>query len=228
MKEKKVTQKGLTILELTISGIVFGLFMLAVYSTISLGLKSWQLGASKSDLHQQAEIVLQRLVKELRYSNMISIQIENYGEPDMENNFICFETPIKADDAKFKVSYDNVGLPVWQGHVLYYTKEPDGNSEKNLFRKFVPRSSPSIYPVTLTDTLTGLNLHINDTGGANVNTIARNIYNINFDRYGTRLCISVCFKKHIRTEASVSFDPGGGANLGTEVIELKASVNPTN
>ncbi len=229
MRKKILCTGGMTILELVISVIVFGLFLLAVYATMNVGLKSWQLGESKSDLNQKAEVTLQRILRDIKYTNMISMQIENYGEPNMINDFICFESPVNFTQGTFKVDYKNVGLPVWQGHILYYTKEPDFSSaKKDLFRKFQPRPNPSIYPLTLTKTLTGLNIYINDTSGSNISTVAKDIYSIDFDRYGTKITVAVCFKKHIRTEASVSFEPGSSAETGIEVVELKASVNPSN
>ena len=89
--KKRIGEKGLTILELIISCIVFSLFLFAIYATMDIGLKSWQLGETKSDLHQKAEIVLNRVVRDFSATSHLSVQIDNDGDPDTLNEFICFE-----------------------------------------------------------------------------------------------------------------------------------------
>jgi len=221
-----------TILELVISCIVFSLFLFAAYAALDIGLKSWQLGETKSDLHQRAEIVLNRITKDFNSSNYRSVQIDNNGNPDELNEFICFETPFNKADNSFEIDSGNFASPVWQGYILYYIspriKVVPLASERNIYRRFEEKPSPCIYPSPLTDSLTSLSIYLNDTSGDNIRTIVQDIYSIDFDSRGNVLVVNVYFKKHIRSNASVSFSPGPDATSGTEILKMSASVRAEN
>ncbi|HPZ08750.1 MAG TPA: prepilin-type N-terminal cleavage/methylation domain-containing protein [Candidatus Eremiobacteraeota bacterium] len=214
--------KGLTLLELTISVIIFGLLLFAMYATLDVGLKGWQLGSTKSDLHQKAEIVLSRIIRELTYSTALSVQIENDGNPESLNQYISFETPMD-NNGSLQIDPNTCGAPKWQGYILYYIKPRVGDPSKEkkyIYRNYVPRTDASIYPAIMP----AITNHINATTGNNVRTLVKDIYSIDFDRTGNIITVNVCFQSYIRKESSVAFS----SNKGTEIIKMSTSIKPKN
>lgn len=217
---------GLTILELVISSIVFGLFFVAVYATMDVGLKSWQLGESKSNIHQRVEILLNRIVKEVTFSNIFSLQISNLSDP---NNYpyLCFETAINKKDNNFVVDCSSTGMgcPVWQGHILYYLQKDGKDAEKkNVYRQFIDRDNPAIQPLKLSP----ISNFTSDISSLKVRTVVKDIYSMELSIDENILTVEVSFKEHIRKHASVAFSPGADASKGIEVITMKSVVKVKN
>jgi hypothetical protein len=222
-------EKALTLLELAVVCVVFSLFLVGIYATLDIGLKSWQLGETRTDLHQRAEILLNRIVREFTYSTSFSVQIEHNGDPNNINKYLCFETAVNKNSNNFTddIASGSIGrgCPVWQGHILYYlAPDPDNSRIKNVYRAFVPNSAPAIQP----SRLTSIGSYINITSGENVRTVVKDIYNLNFVLQGNILLINISFQKHIRSHASVAFSPGADASKGTEVISMKAVTKAKN
>ena len=233
MKRIFICKKGLTLLELVIVCIVFSLFLFAVFATLDIGLKSWQLGATKSDLHQKAEIVLNRISRELSYSSILSVEIENNGNPSSTNEYISFETPF--NNGSFECDNTNYGSPLWQGFILYYIQPLKSgwvSGKRDLFRQYVPRtdpdvgSVPSIHPDLMGD-LT-INLKMTNPVSENLRTIIKDIYSIDFERIDNLVKIEAQFIRHIRTEASVSFAGTADESMGNETVVMSVSVRPKN
>lgn len=226
-------ERGHTLLELVIVCIVFSLFLLGVFTVLDVGLKSWQLGETKTDLHQKAEIVINRVVKDFSYSNMMSVEIENSGDPSRINEYISFETPV--NNGNFEFDSNNYGSPVWQGYILYYIKplrKDWSGQERTFFRQYIPRidpdvsSAPSIHPKILGDAL--INFKIINPVSDNLRTVVKDIYEIDFNRTGNIVKVEVQFQRHIRTNASVAFSPGAGADKGTEIVIMNFTLRSDN
>jgi len=201
-------------------------FLFAVCATLDIGFKSWQMGETKSDLHQKAEILLNRIIKEFSYTNSISLQIENGGDPNstVSNTYLCFQTPVNKNNNTFEkdTSPTGFGCPVWQGYILYYMRtDPENVKKKNIYRRFV-EATPSIQPAILTS----ITNYINATGGENVRTVVKDIYDIDFDRKGDMVIINISFQRDIRKNAMVAFSPG--SNKGIEIINMKATAKARN
>lgn len=221
--------KGSSLVEIVIASLIFAIFMGAIFVVFETGLKSWQLGATKSDLHQKAEMILGRITKDFNYSNLYTAQIHHNGDPNELNEYICFETPVKSQDGTIELDEDNFGAPVWQGHVIYYIKprfEENNNPETKriLYKSFVPRTPPYSRPVFLIN-FPGTYIDNTLTTDDNVRVIARDLYSIDFNRDGISMSISVMLRKDVRKESSVAFSPSG---KGIEIFELSTSVNPKN
>ncbi|MEQ8188736.1 MAG: hypothetical protein ABRQ39_12260, partial [Candidatus Eremiobacterota bacterium] len=205
-KHVKINKEyGLTILELVISCIVFALFMVAVYATMDVGLRSWQIGESKTNIHQRVEILLNRIVKEVMYSNIFSLQIFNASAPNTYS-YLCFETALNKNDNNFTVDCSSTGMgcPVWQGYILYYLQK-DGKdaSKKNVYRQFIDRDNPAIQPLTLSP----ISNFTSDISSSKVRTVVRDIYSMDLSIDENILTVKVSFKQHIHSNASVAFSP---------------------
>lgn len=226
-KHVKINKEyGLTLLELVISCIVFGLFLVAVYATMDVGLKSWQIGESKTNIHQRVEVLLNRIVKEVTYSNIFSLQIFNPSDPN-SYPYLCFESAMNKNNNNFIVDCSSTGMgcPVWQGYILYYMQK-DGKDvrKKNVYRQFIDRDNPSIQPSKLSP----ISNFITDISSLKVRTVVRDIYSMDFSFDENILTVNVSFKQHIRSHASVAFSPGADARKGTEIITMKSVVKVKN
>lgn len=213
--------QGHTIMELMIGTIVFVLFLGAIFATLDVGLKSWQIGEVRSDLQQSGEVAMKRLVGELLHSNAVSVQTG----PD--NEFIVFETAVSPDDAEFKRDIMDLGAPEWQAYVAYYAVEdPDNTSSLILYRNYKKRDLPGTTTRKLTQYEIDSEL-CNPVLSTN-KVLARNLEEVKFEKSGKIITITFVYKKHIRSNASVAFSPGGGSEKGTEHFEIKSSVEPKN
>jgi len=223
---KSQKKYGLTILELVIASIVFCLFFAAVYATMDIGLKSWQLGESKTNIQQRVEILLNRIVKEVIFSNIFSLQIFNSSDPN-NPSYLCFETAINKNNNEFTVDRSSTGMgcPVWQGNILYYLQK-DGKdaSRKNIYRQFVDRDNPSIQPLKLSP----ITNFTSDISSSKVRTVVKDIYSMELSIDENILTVKVSFKEHIRSHTSVAFSPGLDSRKGVEIITMKSVVKVKN
>ncbi|HPZ08905.1 MAG TPA: hypothetical protein PL110_12370 [Candidatus Eremiobacteraeota bacterium] len=224
----KIFISGVTLLELVIVTLVFSLFMFGVYTTIDVGMKSWQMGETKSNIYQKAMIAMNNIIRDFTGSNWITAQIENYGTPETVNEYICFETSLDTVTNTYDVEN---GKPKWQGYIIYYiyprvTLSPS-TEKRDLYRRFKPRINKDVNPFPLEDIL----LYIDKKSKAtneNLRLIAKDIYGIDFDQKGVSLFITITLKTKIRKEASVMFSTGGNDNIGTELVKMTNSVIPRN
>ena len=65
-------KKGLSLIELTITMVIFSLFLMFMYATFAVGLKTWQIGAIRSELQQSAEVAMKRIVRDLTFTTITS------------------------------------------------------------------------------------------------------------------------------------------------------------
>jgi prepilin-type N-terminal cleavage/methylation domain-containing protein len=208
-------RKGLSLVEMIIVLTIFSLFLIFMYATFDVGMKSWQLGAVRSELQQTAEVAMKRITKELAYTTITSLKIDNSAKN------IVFETPIDLSSGEFKYD-DNIGVSLWQGYVLYYTSSTSKGIL--LYRKYMSRTSigrtvssfPLIFPSSTT---------LYSSGG---NVIARNLIAINFLKDGPIITVTIKYQKNIRSNAPVVIAGGGTTKTGTENFEIKSSVEPKN
>jgi len=234
-KKNLIKRKGFTILELVISCVVFGLFLLGVYATLDVGLRSWQLGETKSDLHQKAEVALARIMKDFRYTTLMTLDIDPDTTPVTGfHQYICMETPVNYQTGDIAVDMENCGSPRWYGYVLYYIYPRIGqpnpqNLKRDLYRRYISRNTAGIPMNSLPDSLSDCLLYIDATSGSDIiNTVTKDIYSIDFAQEGTSISVTIRLERHIRSNASVAFSPGGDSETGKEVVELKASISPRN
>jgi len=211
---KLFKEKGHTILELAMVVAIFSLFLVFMYATFDAGLKSWQLGSIRSELQQNAEVAIKRIIKDLTSTNMSSLVIGPSGE------YIAFESPIIITTRDF--DYDpNSGLPEWQGHIIYFTL-PSEKDDMVLYRKYIKRGTgkeninPSLLPSPITTYL---------IADDDARVMARNLKSINFNKYGSNITVTIKYIKDIRKNASVNFSVQG---KGIEEFELISSVIPKN
>ncbi|MEQ8169094.1 MAG: hypothetical protein ABRQ38_09375 [Candidatus Eremiobacterota bacterium] len=209
--------KGYNLLELTIGIAIFFLFMTGIYSSFDVGLKSWQIGNTRSELQQSAEVAMKRLLSELIISTPVSIQMS----PD---KYIAFESPVNPVEAKFERDESDLGIPLWQNHIIYYVLPEDGDSTKYiLYRNFQTRT-PSRTPQKILNP----ELMCLSKGSANIKVLARNLSGVKFEKSGNVINITFKYKKRIASNASVAFSSGGDKNKGIEELEIKNSVEPRN
>lgn len=213
-------RSGMTILEMAVATVVFSLFLMGLYAAIDVGLKSWQMGQSSSEVQQSGEMVVQRIISELTMTNIESVFIDNYS--------ISFESAI--DKNQFQIDNDSIGNPLWQAHIIYFTF-PDPNSPnpvppqgRTLYRRYVPHTQydfPSI--LTLTPSL------VTPTGDVDKEKkLSSGLDRVIFERKNNIIMVNLIYEKNIRKNASVNFSTGTNSGAGNEKFELRTSVQPKN
>jgi len=210
---------GHTLIEVVIGTIVFVLFMAALYATLDVGLKSWQIGEVRAELQQSGEVAMKRLTGELLTSSPISIKVD-------PEKYIVFETPIDPVDAQFKRDMVDLGIPLWQAHVVYYSIYDPDEGHYVLYRNYKKRDSPSSLPQALSDY--DISLLCQPSGSDTIKVLARNLESVRFEKSGNLIIVTFKYNKHIRSNASVAFSPGGDSTKGTEHFEIRSSVEPRN
>ncbi len=226
--EERHRYSGHTLMELVIVVAIFFLFLLGVYAALDMGMKTWQMGAVKSDTYLKARVALNNIVRDFSSSTWLSARI--HGIAPGFNQYLAFETPVNSSTGTFQVN-PTTGQPVWQGYIMYYVyqdySDPTG-TKKDLYRRFKPRSSPSTVPIPLTDAQILASVNTSIPSGEALRTIAKDIYSVDFIQNETRLVINICFRTNVRKEASVMFAGGFDKDLVNEVLEMKTSITPKN
>ncbi len=211
------SRKGYNLLELTICIVIFFLFMTGIYTSFDVGLKSWQIGNTRSELQQSAEVAMKRLMSELIISTPVSMQM-------VPDKYIAFESAVNPVEAKFERDESDLGVPLWQNHIIYYVLPEDSDSTKYiLYRNFQTRT-----PGPTPQKLLNPELMCLSKGNINIKVLARNLSGVNFERSGNVINITFKYRKRISTNASVAFSSGGDKNKGIEELEIKNSVEPRN
>lgn len=232
MKNKN---SGLTLIELCIVIGIFMLFLLTFYATMDVGLKSWKIGEVRSDLQTTAETVMKRMASELGNADSVAINVFTPPDPNDQNAYICFETPVYEGEV---LSDPNTGDVLWQGHVIYYTLTDSSDHNFNtkiLYRKYIPHNT--VFPYKSTDrTVATLLDNINskltstETGAEKLRKICTRISHVKFVHTGSIVNIELGFVENFRKsrDARVSFSASGTGNVGTDRYILKSSVKPKN
>jgi len=199
-------QSGISLAEMVMVVFMFTIFLMVMYLIFQIGLENWQIGAVKSEVQQNAEVAMKRIIKDLTYTNLYTLTVENSGQR------VIFETPINNTTGVF--SYDpNSGLSIWQGYILYYLIGSTDNY--TLYRRYVARGVQNTFPMILLDAYTFC------TNQGKV--VTKNLSNINFEKSGSIVVVTIKYKKNIRKNATVMFK-----RQGSEVFELKSYVMPKN
>lgn len=222
---KKDSFLGVTLLELVIVSFVFSLFLIGVYATLDMGMKTWQMGEVKSDVYLKARIALNNIIRDFAETSWLTTNIHGVS-PDY-NEYLSFGTAINSSTGAFEPDPSNC-KPKWQGHIIYFIYQDSTGKKQDLYRRFIPVSPPTTHPIALTEAQILAAINRNEPGQEVLRTVAKDIYDIEFDTKNASLLITLTFKEHIRTEASVIFSPGGDSRKGTEVLEMTTSVTPRN
>lgn len=115
--------RGHSVIELMLTVVIFSIFLLALTSVFSTGLKSWNLVQNKTETQQEASLCNMFLAKDLRQTDKSTAEIGGKG----------YEYAIlQSNTNEFGVQeYDHAtGKPKWQAYILYYTFPR--NSDPNL------------------------------------------------------------------------------------------------
>jgi hypothetical protein len=227
---------GVTMVELAVVIFIFSFFMIGVYTVMDAGMKSWQMGETKTDLNQKAQVVMNCITKDFRYSTWLSTEIDNCGDPAKLNEYICFETPVNNHTGTFDYNLSSFNSPVWQGYVIYYIYprwkvNPSSDIKRNLYRHYKPRTTPGSAPITLSSANILSNIDITTPpSGDMIRTVAREIYLIDFEQSKTALTVTINFKKAILKNSTVTHNYANSVNNTeiNEIVELKVSIIPQN
>ncbi len=106
--------RGHSVLELMLTVVIFSIFLFALTSIFSTGLKSWNLVQNKTETQQEASICNMFLVKDFLHTDKSTATIGGKG----------YEYAIlQSDINEFGLyEYDHTtGKPKWQAYILYYT-----------------------------------------------------------------------------------------------------------
>ena len=228
LRRNTAASLGITLMELVIVVAIFSLFLVGVFAAVDMGMKTWQMGEVKSDVHLKARIALNNIIRDFGSSTWLSARIHGTA-PDF-NQYLAFETPVDSSTGNFVIDTDT-SQPEWQGHIIYYMyqdySDPSGK-KSDLYRRYKPRTTPSTVPLALTEPQILASINTSVPSDEALRTIAKDIYSVSFSQKETRLVVSICFKVNIRSEASVMFNAGHDKDIGNEILEMKTSITPKN
>jgi len=140
---KCLKRKGHTLLELVMSVTIFSLIMVSVFALLNIGLKSWQIGETTSDVQNAAQVTMERLKSDLKLSCRYSCVFDN------TLNYIAFDSAMN-ERGEFKI--DRITrTPLWNAYIIYFCK--DDGKFKILYRKKIihPVAGISKRPVLYTE-----------------------------------------------------------------------------
>ena len=226
---------GVTVAELAVVILIFSFFMIGVYAVMDAGMKSWQIGETKTDLNQKAQVVMNCITKDFRYSTWLSTEIDNQGTPAQLNEYICFETPVNNVTGTIDYNLSTFNSPVWQGYVCYYIYprwkvNPSPDIKRNLYRHYKKIITPVSMPATLSsaDILSNIDITTPPSGDI-IRTVAKDIYLIDFEQNKTLLTVTINFKKAALKNGTVTHNYANNPGTKTdEIVELKVSIIPQN
>ena len=229
-------EKAVTMVELAIVSIVFSLFLVAVYSILDAGLKSWNMGQTRTDLQNSGQVVIRRMVRELTMASQRGLVMApaydrtGAGGEGVVHEYIAFETPIK--DAAFAYQEDNFGTPLWQGYILYYVLpqgDPGVNSPQTLYRRYIPHTTERTMPTPILNITSKLieGPCPSTEPGPDPVPLAASIDTFDVIRDGFIVQIKIIYKEVPEGEGP-HYSVAGTADKGTETFELQASVEPKN
>jgi len=198
--------------------IILGIFLTGAFIVFNFGLKNYGLINTKNESMNQAQVAVARMTKDLISSDISTMVIGTAQE-----EYMAFETAISPADDKFK---KDINLPLWQGHILYYTyPRTTGIPDKKLMRKFIPHTA-STMPLQLT----GIGGYLTNTynSGEKLSTAARNIYNLDISISNDYIIDIklVTWKKF--TDTKLAYEKDFNKNLVNDTVVIKVSVMPRN
>jgi hypothetical protein len=235
---KRVSQSGLSIVEISVVTAIFSIFLLGFYIAIETGFKGWKIGIVKADIQTTSESVKKRLIKDIE--NASNLAIQTYTAPTIsDNSYICIDTPLYNGQLQKDPNSSN---PLWQGYILYYTlDDPEGTSynKKILYRRYIPHEK--VYPYFSNNIITATLLYnISDYISATVLTpaeknegqiltkIANRLYSVKFSEDSGVIKIELVFKDNIKQNKDYKISFNSGDKIGTETITVKHTIKPRN
>ena len=219
----KNNKKGFTVVELSLTVVIFSFFMVAVYTIFDTGMKAWNMGRARTDLQNNGEIILKRIIRELSSSSQESIVLDPNGE------YISFESPLKNSD--FAYDPNNGGTPLWQGNIIYYSSaDPVNNNKKILYRRYLSYPGERSLPSPMLD----LDLKYKLAGTPPVEPlpdfkpVASGINTFFVSKNKSIINLKIIYSKEAKGANRKKYSVSGTADKGNEIFELQASVVPKN
>jgi len=217
-------KKGFTILELSVVIVIFGMFLIAIYTILDAGLKGWNLGKNRTEIQNSGELLIRRLVRDITMGSKDSMVIDPNG------TYICMETPML--NGEYTYDPNEAGLPYWHGHVLYYLYL-NGDGKNTIYRNYIshPRRRTPVPLGYLSTYMTPPS-----TPSATHRPFASDV-----DKFEIKLVASLTHPvvniKIIYRKTPGKYDPnssgrfsisGTSEGKGVEIFELQASAEPKN
>jgi len=218
-------QKGFTILELSVVIIIFGMFLIAIYTILDAGLKGWNLGKNRTEIQNSGEVLVRRLVRDITMGSRDSMVVDPNG------TYICMESPML--NGEYKYNQNAAGFPYWHGHVLYYLYRDPNDGKKTIYRNYIShpqRSSP--VPLSLIST----HMIPPSVPSATHRPFASDVdkFQITLEDSFTHPLVNI---KIVYRKTPERYDPnssgkysvaGNAEGKGVEIFELQASAEPRN
>jgi len=219
----KINKNCFTIVELSITVIVFSFFMIAIYTIFDAGMKAWNMGRKRTDLQNNGEIVLRRLIRELSSASQESLVLDSDGE------YISFESPMKKSD--FAYDPNNGGTPLWQGTIIYYSSsDPVNNNKKILYRRYLSYSGERSFPSPLL--AIDLTYKLAETPPPeplpDFKPVASGLGTFFVSKNKSIINLKIIYSKEAKGSNRNIYSLSGTADKGNETFELQASVVPRN
>jgi len=232
--------RGHTLSEMLMVIFVFSFFLLALMAIFNVGLKSWNLTSTKSEVQHDSSVSMTSIIKDLRMTDASTVQIGGAGK-----EYIVFESPIGQDN---RFHYDEqAGPPIWQAYILYYTYPRDPGDllkaktvdmsllknktvQKRLIRKKILHT-PNPEPVKWTN----FQIYFTDPDAAPLTgeilagkprVLSDHIYSMTADSNMSNMSsiiVKITTMKSI-LEDRLAYTKDFSQNVGIDRIELKATV----
>ena len=234
---------AITLVELIIVIALFGIFLSAIGTICVEGVRAFHRSRNKLTTQQQAQLALDKLVRELNESYEPGIRVfrSTWNEGYENWDAIAFPTSRSNDDASGGTTLEN-GKLKWERYIIYFKR--CGTNETNLYRRVINAitfPTDPLYPepfddTTLTDFLNPsppLGSSVPYTAGTsgtitNEKRIAGDIYNISFQLYNPSLIDYSLPIVHIMVDARVRTGEDSSGNPMYESTVLTTSLKPTN
>ncbi len=170
MKYLMTTERAHTLIEMMLCIIIFSLMLGTIFTVLSIGLKSWQMGEITTDSQHAAEVAIQRITGDLKITNRATCKFDkvNSAVPD----YICFENPLKEQEFK---TDSTTREPLWQSHIIYYTLTDPNNPVKKILYRRIVRHTPSVIPVMPDNLAISSYLTTGEVAGERPGVVARHV-----------------------------------------------------
>ena len=217
------SDKGFTILELTVVIIIFLLFLIAVYTILDAGLDAWNIGKNRSDIQNSGEIFIRRIVKEISMACKDSLIIDN-----STYHYIVMETPLRNGE----YAYDPIfgGSPLWEGYIIYFAFN-ESNS-KTIYRRYMAHNENSMAtPINIINPADFFKPSYSPPPPADSYTqkpVLTSVDTFDLSQDNGIINIKVVSRKEPQRKGKIYSVSGTSKSKGTEIFELQTSAFPRN
>lgn len=222
MKYLITTDRAHTLIEMMLCIIIFSLMLGTIFTVLSVGLKSWQMGEITTDSQHAAEVAIQRITGDLKITNRATCKFDKVNSADPD--YICFENPL--NEHEFKTD-STTREPIWQSHIIYYTLTDPNNPVKKILYRRVVSHTPSVIPVIPNNMTISSYLTSSEVAGERPRVVARDVETFQISQgEGDLIKIKLVCAKTMR-ERKMAYEQDFNRDVKAS-ITVSTSIRPRN